>query len=116
MKKYYKITTILIMILTLLSSFYAVNADTLTPSGFTGDSTSDGAKEVATFGGQIIGIVRFFGTWASVAVLIILGIKYMMGSIEEKAEYKKSMLPYVIGAVLVFAATNIVSVIYGMKL
>ena len=116
MNKCYKITIVLVMILIVISSFYMVNADGLTPDKFTGDSTSNGAKEVATFGGEIIGIVRFFGTWASVAVLIILGIKYMMGSLEEKAEYKKSMLPYIIGAVFVFAAANIVSVIYAARL
>ena len=38
----------------------------------------------------------------------------MMGSAEEKAEYKKTLLPYVIGAVLVFAAAAIASMIYGV--
>ena len=42
------------------------------------------------------------------------GIKYMMGSAEEKAEYKKVMLPYIIGAVLIFAGVNIASAIYKM--
>ncbi|MEI3401230.1 MAG: hypothetical protein V8R51_02250 [Clostridia bacterium] len=45
---------------------------------------------------QTVGIVL------SVVILIILGIKYMMGSAEEKAEYKKTMIPYLIGAVSVF--------------
>ena len=40
----------------------------------------------------------------------------MMGSTDEKAEYKKSMLPYVIGAVLVFAASSIASVIYNLAI
>ena len=36
----------------------------------------------------------------------------MMGSAEEKAEYKKTLVPYVIGAGLVFAASTIAGVIY----
>ena len=36
----------------------------------------------------------------------------MMGSTEERAEYKKSMLPYVIGAVILFAASTFAQVIY----
>ena len=36
----------------------------------------------------------------------------MMGSAEEKAEYKKVMIPYLIGAVLIFAAPYIAGAIY----
>ena len=35
----------------------------------------------------------------------------MIGSVEEKAEYKKTMGPYALGAVMVFAITNILSII-----
>ena len=35
----------------------------------------------------------------------------MMGSVEEKAEYKKTMTPYVIGAFMVFGITNIIAII-----
>ena len=31
---------------------------------------------------------------------------------EEKAEYKKTMIPYIIGAVLIFAASNVAGMIY----
>ena len=40
-----------------------------------------------------------------------MGIKYMLGSVEEKADYKKDMIPYLIGAVLLFAITVIVKVL-----
>lgn len=38
---------------------------------------------------------------------MILGIKYMLGSTEQKATYKKSMLPYLVGAVLLFGGVSI---------
>ena len=38
-------------------------------------------------------------------ILIVLGIKYMMGSTAEKAEYKKTLMPYFIGALLIFGAS-----------
>ena len=47
----------------------------------------------------------------AVIVLLILGIKYMIGSASEKAEYKKTMIPYLVGAVLVFGAGAIAQVI-----
>lgn len=70
-----------------------------------------GTDRVADIGNRIIGIIQFVGSFASVIVLIILGIKYMTGSLEERAEYKKTMMPYVIGAVLVFGITNILGIV-----
>lgn len=69
------------------------------------------ANKVKDIGNKIIGIVQFVGSFASVIVLIVIGIKYMAGSIEEKAEYKKTLFPYVIGAILVFGITNILGII-----
>ena len=62
--------------------------------------------------GIIIGRVTAAGTIISVAVLVVIGIKYMLGSVEEKAEYKKSLIGYVVGAILLFGILNIVNAIY----
>lgn len=64
--------------------------------------------------GKIIGIIRLVGTILSVVVLMIIGIKYMFGSVEEKADYKKTLIPYIIGAVLLFAGTNLVQIVYDL--
>ena len=69
------------------------------------------ADKVMNIGNTIIGIIQFLGSFASVIVLIIIGIKYMTGSVEEKAEYKKTLFPYLIGAILVFTLTNILAII-----
>ena len=45
---------------------------------------------------------------------MVLGVKYMLGSVEEKAEYKKSFVPLIVGIVLVVAATAIASFIFNM--
>ena len=73
------------------------------------NTDSSAATQVTTLGNNIIGIVQTVGTIAAVIVIVILGIKYMMGSAEEKAEYKKTLTPYIIGAVLVLLGVNIVS-------
>ena len=49
----------------------------------------------------------------SVLALVLIGIKYMTGSIEEKAEYKETMMYYIVGAILVFAISNISAMIYN---
>ena len=71
-----------------------------------------GESKIRDVGQSIVGAVRIFGSFMSVFALIIIGIKYMTGSIEEKAEYKKTLLPYFIGCIMVFGIINIVSFIY----
>lgn len=63
----------------------------------------------------IIGAIKYGGSIISVVALLVIGIKYMLGSIEEKAEYKKTMIPYLIGIILLFAGSQIVSVIYNVS-
>ena len=36
----------------------------------------------------------------------------MMGSLEEKAEYKKSMIPLIVGIIVVMGATTIANVLF----
>lgn len=69
--------------------------------------------EAENLGGKFITIFSVLGSIISVVVLIAIGLKYMMGSVEEKAEYKKSFMPYIIGATFVFAASSIAGIIYS---
>ena len=59
----------------------------------------------------ILGTITVIGIVISAITLTVLGIKYMIGSVEEKAEYKKSMIPYIIGVVLLLAASTAVGLI-----
>ncbi len=67
-----------------------------------------------TAANRILGLLQIVGSFVAVGGLMILGIKYMTGSAEERASYKKSMIPYVIGAVLLFGAVNLTTFIYNM--
>ena len=111
-KKSVKIITTLLMAIMIVSiSASSVLAVSLQPNGIVvKDPEGDTIGDV---GGKIIGILQTVGVVLSVIVLIILGIKYMMGSAEEKAEYKKTMIPYIVGAALIFAASAFAQVIYG---
>lgn len=60
----------------------------------------------------VLGIIQVIGVVISVVMLIVIGIKYMVGSIEERAEYKQTLKPYLIGAFLVFSGTTIPQLIY----
>ena len=79
-------------------------------TGIERDHTT-GTNEFSRIGRDIIGILRGAGTVVSVIMIIVIGIKYMMGSVEERADYKKSMMPYLIGAIMVFGIINLLSII-----
>ena len=61
-----------------------------------------------------MGMIRNVAVIAAVIILMILGVKYMLGSVEEKADYKKSFIPLIIGIVLVVSATAIATFIFNM--
>ncbi|MBD9159686.1 MAG: hypothetical protein EGQ16_07685 [Clostridiales bacterium] len=73
--------------------------------------TDQSSNKVMDMGNKIIGAIQLIGSIVSVLTLVVLGIKYMAGSVEERAEYKKTMMPYVVGAVMVFAITNLLKIL-----
>jgi len=86
-------------------------ADAPTPGSLT--AKYEGTTAITDLGGKLMGILQTVGIVVAVIVLMVLGIKYMMGSAEEKAEYKKTMMPYIIGALLIFGATTIANMVYN---
>lgn len=109
-KKLVNVLTVILMLVMMLSVASSVFA--LTPSEVTSGTDVQGASEIGNVGRSIVGILQTVGIVLSVIILIILGIKYMMGSAEEKADYKKSMIPYLVGAILIFAASALAQVVY----
>lgn len=47
------------------------------------------------------------GVCAAVIVGAILGLKFIMGSVEEKVKVKESLVPFIIGCVVLFGAFGI---------
>lgn len=64
--------------------------------------------------GSILNVIQLLGIIISVITLSIIGIKFMLGSVEEKANYKQTMMPWLIGAVMIFSVTTLPSAIYEM--
>ena len=62
-------------------------------------------------GNNIIGIIQVIGSLIAVAMVLVIGIKYMMGRAAARAAYKKTMIPYLIGAILLFIGVNVVSIV-----
>ena len=74
--------------------------------------TTMDSKKLEHMGKGILSVIQVIGTVLSVVILIIIGIKYMLGSVEEKADYKKTMMPYIYGTLFLFAGSQIPQIIY----
>ncbi len=117
MKKTVKIiSTILIALFVVCAIANVALADDVDPKDFTGSQGNMNTANITKVGNQVIYLIRLIGTMISVGVLVILGVKYMTASPEGKADFKSTMIPYLVGAVLVFAATWVASAIYGFAI
>ena len=127
MKKQVKILTTILMIIVVMATIgNVVLAANETKDGGSGtvsglldgfdpnNKAIEATDKIQSLGETIVNILQILGIVVAIVVLSIIGIKYMMGSAEEKAEYKKVMVPYVVGAIIIFAATSLVKVVYKL--
>lgn len=110
-RKIVSLILIVITIVSLVTISYGFTIDELTGGG---DKT--GEYKIRDVGNNIVKILGTIGVIVSVVMLIALGIKYMIGSTEQRAEYKKTLLPYVIGATLLFSASTIAQIIFELAI
>lgn len=114
MHKIKKILFTLIINIFIISNMFSVVFADVSPGDYKPSSITTSEYQTAfTKAGIVLGAIRNVSAVVAVIALMIIGIKYMIGSVEERAEYKKTLIPYVIGCVLVVSITTIVSFIYN---
>lgn len=74
----------------------------------------DDATYLFEKGSVVISIFRNIAAVISVLTISIIGIRYMVGSVEQKAEYKQTMMPVIIGCVLIGGLSVILTVIQSI--
>ncbi len=127
MSKKFFITIIFMLIVIMAITNVSFAADAIDEKDMTGFDVIDNLAEwivdnditsekIQSRAQIVMGIVNVVGVISSVVVLMILGIKYMSSSIEEKAEYKKTFIYYVLGAVLLFVAPTLANIIYNISI
>ena len=112
-KKTVKIISTITLIVCCIMCFTVCMAE-VNPSNIKGDDANVNTANIESAGNQIATFIRNVGIVVAVLILMTLGIKYMMGSAEEKAEYKKTMIPYVVGAVLLFSASALATAVIDL--
>ena len=102
------VLTIVMVVMMLTTTAFATQ-----PSDFANAGSDLTNGKIGSMGKDIVATIRTVAMIAAIIVLMVLGIKYMMGSAEEKASYKKTMIPYIVGAVLVFGAGAVADMVYN---
>lgn len=116
MNKTIKILSIVLLVMMIVLSVSNVfAADTIISQLETdvNSATADTTK-VSAVAGKVIKMIRNVAVIGGVIILVILGCKYMMGSVEEKAGYQKSLIPLVVGIVVIMGATSIASFLFEL--
>jgi type IV secretory pathway VirB2 component (pilin) len=98
MKKFVSIMLTLAMMATMASGVWASLAIV--------EPAIDGGATTAV--SKILGLVQWIGYAMAIGMLVYIGIKYVMSAANEKADLKKGLINYLIGAIIIFAASTIV--------
>jgi len=81
------------------------------PNQFEGNRSGDTYANVQSGGNIVIGIVQAIGITVAIIMLIMVAIKYVSAAPEGKAEVKKSVIIYVVGAILLFASAGVLELV-----
>lgn len=110
-KKIFVVLLIMTLCLCTFCSFSNVYA-TAALDSFDGSITSTSAKTgVTNITSTVLSVIRYAGSGIALIMLTFIFIKYMLSAASERAELKKNLIPFTIGAVILFAASNIVGLL-----
>ena len=110
-----KIAIIAILVIVTIASFTGIVNATIQPDDYKpSDLDQTDYYKPFKMAGVILNAITITGVVVAVITVMFLGIKYMVGSVEEKAEYKKTMIPILVGMILLFCTSTIVSIIWNV--
>lgn len=122
MKRSLKLISTVVVIMIIALTLFSTACKAFDPSSIIGNvgiqanATAPETTDLTNKAGKILAYIRNIAAIAGVLLVAFLGIKYMMGSLEEKAEYKKSFIPLIVGTIVVVAATAIATTIFQIAM
>lgn len=114
-KKMMKVVAILlaaVLVVALAGSVFALDEEGFKLDQFKGKGDDGKAAEsITNIIGALINIIQIIGTGVAIIMLIVLAIKYISAAPGDKADIKKHAVVYVVGAIVLFAATGILQIV-----
>lgn len=115
MKKNIKFIVLIISVLCIFSlitpKYTFADIDTGSFNPYDIDKNGVDQKTVTKYANNVYSILYIVAIVISVIALMILGLKYIIGSATDKADYKKTLIPVLIGIFIVACITSILGVI-----
>ena len=113
--KYSKIIMFISIILAIVCvcnfTFAKVTVDKYKPSS---EPTMTSGGKLQSLSSRIIGTITTVGIIFSVLAMMLLGMKYMMASVEEKANFKKTLIPIIVGLLFIVLTSTIIKIVYSL--
>lgn len=111
MKKLEKTIYILTMISMIIGICTNVLAAVSDFSGATAEELGGADAPIKSILSAVLAVIRSVGVGIAFVMLMFIGCKYMLASASERADIKKYAINYVIGAMVMFAAATVVTII-----
>lgn len=111
MKNITRVITILFFVTMLLSAFSMVFGTVTIP---TPSQPGTGGEDINGIVSNVIWIIQTIAIAAAVIMLMFVGIKFVTASPEGKAEVKEIAVIYVVGAILLLAASGVLGIIQNL--
>lgn len=105
------IISILIMMIVLFAFSTIGYCDEINTDAYKNIYKNEGQSDIFSMAGGIITIVQVVSVIVAVVMLTILGIRYMYASPNDKASIKDRLIPYLMGALLIFGASTLLNII-----
>lgn len=88
-------------------------SSTFDPKGFDEVEFDDGgaSDSISRIIAAIINMVQIVGMGVAIIMLVVLAIKYISAAPGDKAEIKKHAVVYIVGSIVLFAATGILQIV-----
>ena len=112
----------IMLILILLMSFLLINcqniyaasisdaiegADKFINDGVSNTDPTIDENDLQTMSDMLYNAFLIIGIIIAIIIGLVIAIKFMTGSVEQKAEVKKTLIPYIAGCVVIFGAFTI---------
>ena len=86
----------------------------LNPGAYDPTQTNVETTKTTSIVKTLVKIMTTVGIAVAIISLMVIGIRFMVGSVEDRAKYKETMMPYIIGTILLFSISGILQVLSNL--
>lgn len=110
-KKIVKVMFVFCTLMILVSNTVSLAAYEWKIDRFDGKSDSTLDNKAENIVGSIISVLRIIATGVAIVMIIAVAMKYMSAAPGDRADIKKHAVVYIVGAVVLFGASGILTII-----